>query len=352
MSTVFSLKDRKWKDFNIEDVCEIKSGRDIYERERIEGPTPYISATANNNGIGYYVDNKNETLEAGCLSINRNGSVGYCFYHPYKALFGNDTRKLIPHVKDKYALLFLSVVITKQKDKYGYGLKMGTGRLKRQKIMLPVDDNDNPDWKFMSDYMQEKERALLYKYSLVVKKRKREVGNIEKPFAWRTMKIEKDVFQISATRSSIDKVRLNGLSGIYPYVSRSAMNNGIERFVAKQSGYDMDEKNVITVGLDTQTVFFQPMEFYTGQNNQVFRNSKMQKYEALMLCVLLQKQMRNFNWGGNGATLGRLRKKSMMVPITIDNEIDYEYMDSYMRRVEDRLLEEYISRKLKDDGQQ
>ncbi|MDO4702093.1 MAG: restriction endonuclease subunit S [Erysipelotrichaceae bacterium] len=59
------------------------------------GSTPYITATSVNNGIGYFVNNSNLTLEKGCISVNRNGSVGYSFYHSYDALFGNDTRKLV-----------------------------------------------------------------------------------------------------------------------------------------------------------------------------------------------------------------------------------------------------------------
>ena len=97
---VYKLTDREWKDFFIEEVADILSGRDIYERERIKGDIPYITATANNNGIGYFVNNSNDTLEDNCLSVNRNGSVGYCFFHPYKALFGNDTRKLRPKKED------------------------------------------------------------------------------------------------------------------------------------------------------------------------------------------------------------------------------------------------------------
>lgn len=98
-----SLDSRNWDAFFIEDVAEILSGRDIYERERLDGLIPYITATANNNGIGYFVANSNETLESNCLSVNRNGSVGYCFYHPYKALYGNDTRKLRPKKNNKFS---------------------------------------------------------------------------------------------------------------------------------------------------------------------------------------------------------------------------------------------------------
>ena len=156
-----SLESRSWKAFFIEDIAEIVSGRDIYEKERLDGQVPYITATANNNGIGYFVANNNDTLESGCLSVNRNGSVGYCFYHPYEALFGNDTRKLRPKKSNRFVALFISLCITKQREKYGYGYKMGTGRLKRQKILLPIDANDNPDWDFMESYMKLKERQIL-----------------------------------------------------------------------------------------------------------------------------------------------------------------------------------------------
>ena len=55
------LTDVAWGEFFIEEVAEITSGKDIYERERISGNTPYITATAHNNGIGYFVGNENKT---------------------------------------------------------------------------------------------------------------------------------------------------------------------------------------------------------------------------------------------------------------------------------------------------
>ena len=142
-----------WKEFFIEDICEIKSGKDIYERDRIDGQTPYITATASNNGIGYFISNKNATLQEKCISVNRNGSVGYSFYHSYPALFGNDTRKLIPKYSDDHVAKFISFMISSQKEKYGYGYKMGTARLKRQKILLPVNEEEYIDYDFMKKYI-------------------------------------------------------------------------------------------------------------------------------------------------------------------------------------------------------
>lgn len=153
MKGKYSIDNIQWNEYFIEDICEIKSGKDIYERERIHGNIPYITATSVNNGIGYFVNNSNLTLENGCISVNRNGSVGYSFYHPYNALFGNDTRKLVIKEKNEHIGKFVSFMISEQKSKYGYGYKMGTGRLKRQKFLLPSSEDGSIDFRFMKKYM-------------------------------------------------------------------------------------------------------------------------------------------------------------------------------------------------------
>ena len=161
---IVSLNNCRWKEFLVSDIGEIKSGQDIYDRERTEGDNPYVTATALQNGIGYFVGNTNKTLSRGCISVNRNGSVGYAFYHPYYALFGNDTRKIVPFYDNRWVNFFIALAITLQKEKYGYGLKLGTERLKKQSIMLPATTNDEPDYTFMERYMQEIENRLLERY--------------------------------------------------------------------------------------------------------------------------------------------------------------------------------------------
>jgi len=162
---VMCLKDRKWRDFFLDEIGEVKSGKDIIQKEMVDGDIPYISATFSNNGINCFIGNKNNSLESNCISINRTGSVGYAFYHPYGALFSNNCRKFI--LKDcdnKYASLFIVNQIKQQKEKYSYGYIMGTGRIKRQKIMLPVNEDDEPDYVFMEKYMMNLEKKLLEKY--------------------------------------------------------------------------------------------------------------------------------------------------------------------------------------------
>lgn len=338
-----SLDARNWEAFFIEDVVEIISGRDIYEKERLDGLIPYITATANNNGIGYFVANNNETLESDCLSVNRNGSVGYCFYHPYKALYGNDTRKLRPKMNNKYVSLFISICITKQREKYGYGYKMGTGRLKRQRILLPVDVNNNPDWQFMEDYMRQKEQQILK--PTIDKLCKQLIinsitgGGKSLCSNWKEFVFGNE-FSILSTGSGIDKNKLNKGEGTTPYVTRSDMNNGIDMFVSQQAlRYKIDEGNVITIGLDTQTVFYQPTRFYTGQNIQVVRHPQLDRYNAMFIIVAIKKLVEKFSWGSYGATLSRLRKSRIYLPATADGDIDFSFMSAFMKDVEHNILD-------------
>lgn len=159
-----SLEDKQWSDFLLRDICFIESGCDIYDAERIVGNTPYITSSAVNNGIKYFVGNTNGTLEANCISVNRNGSVGYSFYHKYEALYSNDCRKLrLKQRNNEYVSLFITNQIMKQKDKYNYSVKMGTGRLMKQKIMLPINELKLPDYDYMEQYVK---NVMYNKYQL------------------------------------------------------------------------------------------------------------------------------------------------------------------------------------------
>lgn len=144
----------------------------------------------------------------------------------------------------------------------------------------------------------------------------------------------KGLFEIHTTNSSIDKKRLV-LDGpeIVPYVTRSADNNGVALFVSdKNYSYGFDLPDVITVGLDTQTAFYQPYKFVTGQNIQIITGEHLTPLVIQFLLPLLRTQMTaKFNWGGNGATLSRMKRLRLMLPIDDNGQPDYDFMSDYVR---------------------
>lgn len=151
-----------------------------------------------------------------------------------------------------------------------------------------------------------------------------------------------NIFLVESTSSGIDGNKLSKKQGDIPYLTRTDLNNGYKSFVCKQADkYKRDNGNCITIGLDTQTAFYQPYSFYTGQNVQVLKNDKLNKYNAEFFIPLLHNAMGSLNWGGNGATLGRLKKKKIVVPITDDGNPDYDFMEKYIREREDKFKQKY-----------
>ncbi len=147
------------------------------------------------------------------------------------------------------------------------------------------------------------------------------------------------VFDISSASSGIDKNKLTfdekQADEQIPYITRSDLNNGINLFVSdiQDPKYKFDEGNVITIGLDTQTIFFQPYNFFTGQNIQVLRHKNLNTFSASFIIPLLKVQMEKFNWGGNGATLGRLFKTKIMLPIDEFDKVDWKFMELTSRAI-------------------
>lgn len=160
------LGDVEWEKFVIYSLGKVTSGKDWEAYNRVLGLSPFIGSASINNGITDFVDfsGREKQVEKGVIGINRNGSVGYAFYHPYKAYFSGDTRFLeINNFKgNEFINLFITTMIMKQKGKYAFGYKMGTGRIKRQKIMLPVK-NGQPDFEFMEQYMKRMENKVVLK---------------------------------------------------------------------------------------------------------------------------------------------------------------------------------------------
>lgn len=125
---------------------------------------------------------------------------------------------------------------------------------------------------------------------------------------------------VKATRAWYDKSKLATQGAkVFPFVSRTRADNGVDSFCPAQAKVP-EPGNAITIGLDTQTLGYQPVPFYTGQNIQVLRHKRLDEITAPVLMTLIKGQLRKFSWGGNGATLGRLVKTRIVVPVRRDNQ--------------------------------
>lgn len=155
---------------------------------------------------------------------------------------------------------------------------------------------------------------------------------------------ENGFLHIVATSSSVDSIKLKeGSENIVPYITRSDLQNGIAKFVSESNYvFGSDEPGCITVGLDTQTAFYQPHRFITGQNIHIISGASLNKDIAPFYVTILRKQMvAKFNWGGNGATLGRMKRLHSLLPVDASGSQDFEFMETYAREKRDSMMRKY-----------
>ncbi|HDZ5064902.1 TPA: restriction endonuclease subunit S [Campylobacter jejuni] len=363
------LASVEWREFKISDIFDIYTGALINQNEIKQGKIPRITATDLSNGIAFFTDNlehKNFRTLENFISISFLGSV---FYHKNKVSLDMKIHgiKLKNKELNCNIALFLIPLIKKFAFKYSYGYQLSTSVLKNQKLLLPIDSKGNLNYSFMESYMKEIEQNYIKNILSYYNKKLLSYGGGVLPSCNNTfreqsifiedglMKIAKEnlklesikwkefvigeIFEVRATLSGIDKNKLNGKKGIYPYITRSDKTNGVDSFIAKQDVYHYNEANVITIGLDTQTAFYQSDKFYTGQNIQILTYKELNKYNALFIIILLKKLMEKFSWGGNGATLARLKRGKIILPIDSNGNPDYKFMESYMKAIEKEHLE-------------
>ncbi|MCP4475333.1 MAG: type II restriction endonuclease subunit S [Gammaproteobacteria bacterium] len=162
-----SLKKKDWSPFLLKSLfSSVQRGKRLTKANQIQGDYAYVSSTENNNGIDNFVGNdENVRMFKNCITIANSGSVGSSFYHPYKFVASDH----VTHVKNEdfssHIYLFLATQLKQLSEKYNFNREINDKRISKEKIMLPIDYNKNPDWEYMEQYMINLEIKKREKYS-------------------------------------------------------------------------------------------------------------------------------------------------------------------------------------------
>ncbi len=161
-----ALNEKQWKDFYISDIFEeVQRGKRLKRANQISGDIPYISSTGINNGVDSFIGNtKNVRVFNNCLSLANSGSVGSCFYEPFEFVASDHVTHLKNQKFNKYIYLFLANQLGKLSEKYNFNREINDNRIKREKVVLPIDDSGKPDYEYMENYIKLKIKEQLQKY--------------------------------------------------------------------------------------------------------------------------------------------------------------------------------------------
>jgi len=336
------LANREWKEFSIMEVFKtVQRGKRLKKDDHIFGKTPYASSTAFNNGLDTFIGNtENIRVFGNCLTIANSGSVGSTFYQPFKVVASDHVTKLENKNFNKYIYLFLANSVSKLREKYAFNREINDKRIKKEKILLPINSKGEPDYAFMENYMRKKETELLKQYEKQVSDFETVVPLSEKE--WKEFSIE-NVFEIKSGKRLI-KSDMN--SGNIPFVGATKLNNGITEFISnKNSSLD---KNVLGVNYNGSVVynFYHPYEaiFSDDVKRFSFRKIEGNKYLYLFVKVMIFQQKSKYEYGYK-FNEERMNCQKILLPINSESEPDYTYMANYMKALESGKIKQYLEYK-------
>lgn len=339
------LTDKKWMPFKLGDICTIAKGVRLTKAKMKTGKRPFIGATKSYNGITNWVSNTNDSLDKNVLGVNYNGSVGYAFYHSYECIFTDDVKRLhLKHYKDgKYVLQFLAVAIAKQAKSHDYGYKFNGERMERQNILLPTNECGEPDYVFMKNYVKEREKVLLTRYKAFIRKHKipstRRLERLSE-VAWRDYFLT-DIFP-EIKRGKRLKTK-DHIFGTLPYVSSSAMNNGIDDFVGNEKRVRIFE-DCLTIANSGSvgSTFYHAYKFVASDHVTHLKRKGLSPFQYLFIAVMCSKLANKYNFNREISDK-RIAREKITLPSKSDGSPDFEYMDAFGRLILRYQLQRYLS---------
>lgn len=172
---MINLNDRKWKEFKVGEIFETKdnngtqvpTGAYINKSNLKIGKTPRITVTSQNNGVDnyWYTDDNNKREFENFISVN---FLGNAFYQKGKATLDMKVHalKLIDRELNENLALFLITAINNNTKDSSYGNQLSSTDLPRKSILLPINEDGEPDYKFMENYIKEIEIKKRKEYSV------------------------------------------------------------------------------------------------------------------------------------------------------------------------------------------
>ena len=154
------LDDREWETFYNGDLFTVKRPAARNKDDYTEGGVPFVASGSVNNGVLKCCEpHEGEMLDdAGCITVSPVD--GSAFYQPYPFLgrggAGSSVLMLYRDGINLYTGQFIARMVANTcTGKYNYGHMGNKDSIKRERIMLPVADDGEPDYQFMEDYVRE-----------------------------------------------------------------------------------------------------------------------------------------------------------------------------------------------------
>ena len=368
------MKNVIWKAYKLGNLFELTSSGTIalknytlfddYNEKRVE----VVTSSKDNNNQFLDLDDlpKNIPVFSNALTINRNGSIGYCFYHNDKFIIPTGDSYVLTCLNERFkkyadesSYHFLSILITHifTSDVFGWSYKVNDERFTREIIMLPcleVAEGEDYIWeengkhytlaveyikKLMDQAKELREQKTIRLYEAERAKYEAERAKYEAGYereksllVWKGFTLA-DLYnfdtslQYPFTQKDLDISAEKSDYYNLAVIAQSAQNNGVIGYINKER---VDNKyihnHLMTFSLNFGICFYHDYDFaLLDTHGSIFKLiSKNEKFDeiiyneklvnlflAKIIDKVCAKSVYNWNWKPNS---GRVSREIIMLP--------------------------------------
>lgn len=160
-----ALNEKEWEEFRIGQLFDVSRPKARNKDDYDMGDTPFVASGAMNNGVMKCCKTQvDEELDQGnCITVSPVD--GSSFYQPMDFLGRGGAGSSILMLRNDSLNLFrgefMARMIQQTCSKYNYGHMGNKDSIKRERVMLPIDNTGEPDYAYMEQYAK---NIMLRKY--------------------------------------------------------------------------------------------------------------------------------------------------------------------------------------------
>ena len=343
-----NLDFSNWEEFLFDEIFDIKKGFYNKKPEHFEeGYIRFLGATDKNNGITEYYSldeikntpkssnsKKNAPLTQKlfpphALCVTNNGSVGFAYYQDEEFTCSHDVNPL--YIKDgqfnKFTALFVATVIKQDRYRWAYGRKWRPIRMVKSKLKLP-SKNGKPDWEFMENYI----KSLNIKSLTTNNNQSNLKLNTAKWLEFKFGDLLDDIYKSKANVEADIEASETKKEFYIPYISRTNENNGCKCYASIDSVIGIEKGNAIIIGDTTSTIFYQKDDFVTGDHIIVCRAKWINRYTALFIKTILEKERYKYSYG-RAFNMDLVENTIIKLPVDNEQKPDWKFMEDYIKQL-------------------
>jgi len=194
--------------------------------------------------------------------------------------------------------------------------------LKTEKIRLPVNSLDQPDW----DFIENKIKGAYERNVALVN---------DKPYQDRKIKLQDrewkafiyhDIFDFKKGKRL---TKSNMIAGDTPFVGSIDSNNGVSNYIDSTPIFP---SGTIAVNYNGSVgeAHYQINSYWASDDCNVLYSENFNEFVGMFICTLIKSERYRFNYGRKWH-LGRMKETTIHLPVSASGEPDWQFMEDYIK---------------------